>query len=209
MRTLKLNYFLQLSLAIALCVTLVGQTQAGPTMRLSDGETTVQLSEDLLAALPTLSVTPGATEPGTLSEAGVATFPIVAGGLDSETFVGDIFHSGGLSLSTEDGTVVDLFNFIIDNASEEPGLTGLAGLNDDLAGRFPLFSLDVTNATVDTSETEVMINGVGLNLTAVGAAALNVAFGVEAFTEGFNIGTADVTANVQADDTGTTGDTGG
>lgn len=190
----KPNYFLQLPLAvIILSLTVVSQTQAEPTVRLSDGSTTVQLSADLVNALGTLGVTPGVTEPGTLTDDGVATFPIVSGALDLETSIGEISHSGGLTLSTGDAAaVVDLFNFIIDNTGDRLVLTGLAALNDDLAGRFPLFTLDFSNAQVDTSDTDLTVTGVVLGLTAEGAAALNAAFGVSAFTDGFNIGTANI-----------------
>lgn len=190
----KPNYFLQLSLAaIILSLTVVSQTQAEPTVRLSDGSTTVQLSADLVNALGTLGVTPGVSEPGTLTDDGVATFPIVSGALDLETSIGEISHSGGLTLTNADQTaVVDLFDFVIDNTGDQLVMTGLAGLNDDLAGRFPLFTLDFSTAQVDISDTDLTVTGVVLGLTAEGAAALNAAFGVTAFTEGINIGTADV-----------------
>ena len=201
MRILKENYFLHLLLALVLCATLVSQTRADPTVRLFDGVTTVQLSDDLIGALGVLGLTAGAAEPGTLSEEGVASLPVVAGALDLETSIGDIFHSGGLSFFSEDGAiVVDLLSFIIDNTSgnqlvpQGPQMTGLAAFNDDLVGRLPLFNLDFTDATVDESETEISISGVVLTLTLAGASALNVAFGVDAFTGDFNIGTADVVA---------------
>lgn len=190
----KPNYFLQLPLAvIILSLTFVSQTQAEPTVRLTDGSTTVQLSTDLVDALGTLNVTPGVTEPGTLTDDGVATFPIVSGALDLESSIGEISHTGGLTLtSADESAVVDLFDFIIDNTGDQLVMTGLAGLNDDLAGRFPLFTLDFSTAQVDTSDTDLTVTGVVLGLTAEGAAALNAAFGVTAFTEGINIGTANV-----------------
>jgi hypothetical protein len=211
---LKPNYFLQLSLAvIILSLALISPTQAAPTERLSDGVTTVQLGEDFVGGLEGLGVTPSAIEPGTLND-GVAIFPIVAGGLDLETSNGDIFHSGGLSLSAADGTIVELFNFIIDNSGDQPALTALGTLNDDLSGRFPLFNLDYTNALVETSETDVIITGVVLSLTADGATGLNTAFGVDAFTENSNIGTANIEsitdstedADTSTDDTDTPAD---
>ncbi|MBA2484465.1 MAG: hypothetical protein H0V39_08620, partial [Nitrosomonas sp.] len=88
--------------------------------------------------------------------------------------------------------VVDLFDFVIDNTGDQLVMTGLAGLNDDLAGRFPLFTLDFSTAQVDTSDTDLTVTGVVLGLTAEGAAALNAAFGVSAFTGGLNIGTANI-----------------
>ncbi len=193
MTILKQNYFLQLSLAVfVLSLAFVSPVRADPTVRLSDGVTTVQLSADLVGALAGLGVAPSATGPGTLGDDGVATFPIEAGGLDLETFNGDIFHSGGLSLTASDGTVVELFNFIIDNSGDQLAITALGTLNDDLAGRFPLFNLDFANAQIQSSDTDVTITGVVLSLTADGAAALNTAFAVDAFTENLNVGTANV-----------------
>jgi hypothetical protein len=257
----KPNYYLQASLAVLiLSMTFAGQTRAEPTIRLVDGATTVQLSADLTNALAGLSVTPAATQPATLSDDGIATFPIVGGGIDLETNIGDILHTGGLSFSVADGTTVDLFSFIIDNTPSDKGsnssakdpaatnttvqpandnnaagntgtnatdtdpaatntttqpvnnndggadkkttLTGLAALNDDLAGRFPLFNLDFNNAVVESNDTEsdtdttsvtdVKVTGVEMSLTKEGADALNAAFNVNAFTENLNIGTANI-----------------
>ena len=217
MKILKKNYFLQLSLALVMCAAFVSQTQAAPTAVFTGGATSVTLDEGLTTALDTLGVTVGVSDPGTIDDDGVISFPIVAGALDSETSIGDISHSGGLTFSSEDGTiVVDLLSFMIDNTSgisdveivlpgvpQGPKMTGLAGLNDDLAGRFALFNMDLTDAIADVSETDVTITGVGLTLTAVGAAALNQAFAVDAFTPGFVIGTADVAGTIQEDDDST------
>lgn len=267
MNIVKPNYYLQISLAaLILSLTFVGQTRAEPTVRLADGATTVQLSADLVGALTGLGVTPAATGPATLSEDGIATFPIVAGAIDLETNIGDIFHSGGLSLSGADGNTVDLFNFIIDNTPGKMGsddsakdpaaanttvqpanndkdagnmgtnatdtdpaatntatppvdnndastgkkttLTGLAALNDDLAGRLPLFNLDFKNAVVETNGaegegdndtntdtsniTDINVTGVEMSLTKEAAEALNAAFNVTAFTENLIVGTANV-----------------
>lgn len=211
MKILKINYFLQLSLAFVLCATLVGQTRAEPTADIVGGVTTVTLSDDFITLLGTANITPAALEPGTLDDTSVATFPIIAGALDLGTFVGEIAHTGGLSLSsagetTDLGNVlaktVDLFNFTIDNAQTRLAMTGLAAVNDDLGGRSPLFNLDFTTALLDTTSVTdtVSITGVVLGLTDIGAAALSEALGVP-FTEGFIVGTADVEAITQADDT--------
>ena len=209
MRSLKLNYLLQLSLAFVLCVALAGQLRAEPTVIFVDGTTSVTLDEGLTTGLETLGVTVGVSAPGTIDDAGVAVFPIVAGAIDLATSVGDISHSGGLSFTSADGaTVVDLLNFVIDNSSGNTAiaLTGLVGVNDSLAGRAPLFNMDFSNVIAVSSDTELTVNGVALTLTAEAAAALNAAFAVESFTEGFVIGTADVSAIAQtADDSGDTG----
>lgn len=210
----KPNYYLlQLSFAVIILSVLISQTRAEPTVRLSDGVTTVQLGENFIGGLEGLGVTPVAIEPGTLND-GIAIFPVVAGGLDLETTIGDIFHSGGLSLSAADGTIVELFNFIIDNSEDQPVLTALGTLNGDLAGRFPLFNLDFSSALVETSEMDVLITDVVLSLTANGAAGLNAAFDVDAFSENANIGTVNIEsitdssddADTSTDDTDTPAD---
>lgn len=215
MNILKINHFLQLTLALVLCAALVGQVRAEPTVVFDDGTTSVTLDEGLTAGLETLGVTVGVSAPGTIDDAGVAIFPIDAGAIDLATSVGDISHSGGLSFTSADGaTVVNLLNFVIDNSSGNStiALTGLVGVNDSLAGRAPLFNMDFSNVIAVSSDTELTVNGVALTLTAEAAAALNAAFAVESFTEGFVVGTADVAAIPQAtddsDDTGAGGDTG-
>jgi len=210
MKSFKLSYFLQLTLALALCAALVGQVRAEPTVVFVDGTTSVTFDEGFTTGLESLGVTVDASDPGTIDDANVAVFPIVTGAIDLATSVGDISHSGGLSFTSADGaTVVDLLNFVIDNSSGNStiALTGLAGVNDSLAGRAPLFNMDFSNVIAVSSDTELTVNGVALTLTAEAAAALNAAFAVESFTEGFVVGTADVAAIPQAtddtDDTGT------
>jgi hypothetical protein len=195
MLTSNSNYRSQLLLALAtmvLALTMVSQAQAAPTVRLFGGFTSVQLSEDLVAALGALNVAPGTIEPGALSE-GVVRFPISGGGLDQATLGGDIFHVGGLSL-TSSGTVVQLFNFIIDTTGEQVVLTGLVAVGGDLVGRIPLFNLNLTNAEVEVNLFSLMISGASAQLTAEAAEALNGVFGVTAFEAGFGIGTAEVVA---------------
>lgn len=196
MKTSTLIYRLQLSLAFAVIIlTLVwtGQSQAAPTVRPFGGATSVELSEALVGALNTLGLTPGAVEPGALTE-GMAQFPITGGGIDQATLRGDIFHVGGLSLSNQAGTTVELFNFIIDTASEMAVLTGLVTVNDDLVGRVPLFDLNLAQAQVEADLFRLTISGVTVRLTAAAALALNDAFGVEAFVAGFDVGVAEVLA---------------
>jgi hypothetical protein len=197
MQTSTSSYMTRLSLilaAIVLALTVVSQTHAAPILRLFGGLTSVQLSEDLLGALETLSITPATIAPGALSE-GVVRFPISGGGLDQATLAGDVFHVGGLSLSNADGTTtVELFNFVIDTIGEQPVLTGLVAVNGDLVGRIPLFNLSLATAQVDAALFSTTIQNVTSSLTLEAADALNAAFGVTAFVEGVNVGVAAVSA---------------
>jgi hypothetical protein len=70
----------------------------------------------------------------------------------------------------------------------------LVAVNDDLVGRIPLFNLSLANAQVDGSLFGLTIKGVAMSLTVEAANALNAAFGVAAFVEGFNVGVAAVEA---------------
>jgi len=200
-------------------MVLAGQVRAEPTAIFVDGTTSITLDEGVTSGLEALGVTVGASDPGTIDDANIAVFPIVAGAIDLATSVGDISHSGGLSFTSADGaTVVDLLNFVINNSSGNDAagndaagndgivITGLAGINGSLGGRISLFKMDFTDVIAVSTDTELTVNGVALTLTAAGANALNTAFGVETFTEGFVIGTADVSAIAQtADDSGDTG----
>lgn len=204
MQTSKGRSLVQLSSVFAvLILTLawVTQVQAAPTVRLFGGVTSVHLSEDFVAALGSLNLTPGTVEPSDLSE-GVVRFPIPGGGIDTATLRGDIFHVGGLSLSHHSGTTVRLFNFIIDTAGEQPVITGLVTANGDLVDRIPLFNLNLAQAQVEPTLFRLVISGVTLHLTAEAAQALNGTFGVEAFEAGFTIGTAEVLALFRSPDSG-------
>jgi len=73
-------------------------------------------------------------------------------------------------------------------------LTGLAVVNDSLAGRIPLFNLDLGRAKVGGNGNVLKVDDVAVTLNKVAAATLNEIFNVTAFTENFPIGTADVRA---------------
>ena len=98
------------SLLIVLCAA--GPAAADPTARVAGGRTTVKLSDEFVCALGALGVAAAPIGPATLKR-GFAAFPIPGGALDLETARGDIFHTGGLSLSAGD-TRVQLLNFVID-----------------------------------------------------------------------------------------------
>lgn len=184
-------------LAVALAAMLaVGQTTAlaGPTPTLAFGKTSVQLSADFLGAVTALGLTPGRIKPGKLKGTTVS-FPISGGALDLATARGEIHHVGGLTLSAG-GTTVELLNFSIDTSGERPVLTGIVTANGNLVGRLPLFDLALPQLTlpIQPENGRVVIPNVGVTLTAEAADALNQVFGVQAFVEGFNIGTATVDA---------------
>ncbi|MEO1145603.1 MAG: hypothetical protein AAFY26_08395 [Cyanobacteria bacterium J06638_22] len=160
------------------------------------GDTSVELSNDLLHALRSLGVNASGFG-GTDITDGVADFLITGGAADLAQTEVEIIHSGGLSLQAGD-TTVTLSDFIISNVSDDAALSGLVTVNGHLLTRASLFDLEV--GSVETSaagdRTNLELDHVGVSLTGSAAAVLNQVFDVTAFTAGFNIGTAEVDALV-------------
>ncbi|GAB1539507.1 hypothetical protein NUACC21_21740 [Scytonema sp. NUACC21] len=160
----------------------------------SAGETSVQLSTDLVTALNALQVQ--ATVYGNTNVFGdVIAFPITGGAADVDSAKIDIIHDGGLTLSTST-TTVDLTDFIITNLDNRAVLNGLVSVNGDLVTRAPLFEVEVGsfNTSLGEGHSPLNIHDVNLTLTPEAASTLNQVFGIAAFTSGFNIGTAQVEA---------------
>lgn len=167
------------------------------------GRTSVVFSGDFLRATSSLNVRVTGSSPDTLrtSLQGLqASFPITAGFVDLGVLKLNIPHSGGLTLTA--GTVrVDLTDFVIENTRTTAGtlrLTGLVRANGVLVGRVPLFNLALVGSPqldrFDFSFGSMALLGVNANvaLTKDAADALNAAFSVTAFVEGFSIGSANV-----------------
>lgn len=150
------------------------------------GQTTLVVDPGAAAALGSLSIVPSPIAPATAAPGGLA-FPITGGNVNTQTFAGQITHSGGLRL-TKGGTVVDLtsFNIEIDDA---PDLTALLGSN-----RASILNLDLSQAQPQVAGKAITVTGVKATLTAGAASALNAAFATSAFTEGLVLGTANVAA---------------
>ncbi len=155
------------------------------------GATTVNLSSDFTGALGTLHISPNSAFPGRLAR-NRATFPITTATLDSATLRGEISHAGGLNLR-RGSTIVRLESFVIDTTGAGGiVLTGLVSANGSVVGRIPLFDLTLPASFLDV--TLIRLNGISVTLRPEAAAALNAVFETTAFTAGFNIGTASVTA---------------
>ncbi|NJR65651.1 MAG: hypothetical protein HC772_10520 [Leptolyngbyaceae cyanobacterium CRU_2_3] len=159
-----------------------------------NGQTSVALSQDLVNALGALNVQAqgfGSTK----IRNGVANFLVTGGAVDLDTTKVEVLHSGGLTFKSG-STEVSLTDFAITNLGSGTVLTGLVTVNGNLVTRAPLFDLQI--GTVGTSRrrgrANLDINNVKVTLTDGAAGVLNQAFGVSAFTPGFNIGTAQVDA---------------
>lgn len=160
------------------------------------GTTNVNLSSGFLDALQTLNVTPGVIAPTELSGTRV-NFPIIGGAIDLDTALGNIEHSGGLTL-TAGKTVLGIQNFTIDTTGKTPVITGLAVLNGAVVGRITLFDLVLPSNFKKPIPLYygcvLYLSGVTVNLDAGAATTLNQIFDTTAFKGGINIGTATVEA---------------
>jgi hypothetical protein len=172
---------------------------AAPTEDVTGGSTRVQLSREFVSALASLKVLPGVVGDSDLTGQGIVIFPISGGEFDLGSVKNEIIHLGGLSLKSST-TTVELTDFIITTLGESPVLTGLLTVDDNLATRAPLFALALPPVTppLQPVKDRILLENVGVTLTAEGAAVLNDAFGVTAFTAGLNIGTARVNAVVSS-----------
>ena len=157
-----------------------------------NGATTVNLSSEFTGALGTLQILPSSAFPGRLVRTR-ATFPITTATLDAATLRGEISHAGGLVLR-RGSTVVRLESFVIDTTGAGGiVLTGLVSANGAVVGRIPLFNLALPSSS-QGDPTLIRLDGISVTLRSEAAAALNAVFETTAFTAGFNIGTASVTA---------------
>jgi hypothetical protein len=175
---------------------------AAPTETTRTGATAVTLAPAFLGALQSLAVTPAAIAPSKLvaNAKGVrAWFVISTGAVDlatatpGGTLKAEISHEGGLSLS-KGNTRVELSSFAIEIDAMGSLLTGLAVVNDSLAGRIPLFDLDLSKAGLGLNGNILRVDDVAATLNEDAAKILNAIFGVTAFQKGLPIGTADVRA---------------
>lgn len=184
-------------LSALLCLMSVAAF-AQKTKTVGFGQTTVKLSSTFTSALKSLDVTLGVVAPTGVYD-GAALFPITGGAIDLDTALGNIVHSGGLTLEAG-GTQVRLQNFIIDTTGSAPVITGLVVIDNQLVGRVPLFDLALPSGVKLPLGLEagfiLQLNGVGVTLSADAAAALNKVYSVSAFAAGLDIGTADVFAIV-------------
>jgi hypothetical protein len=170
---------------------------------LSGKDTAVALDAGFVKALGTLKLTPAPVGSATISDAGVASFPITGGnvtyytpGTESPYVQGMIDHDGsGLSL-TGGGKKVELTDFEVD-----PGkslLTGKVSVDGKVAAESaPLFFLD--GRTLKPLETNdngtAVLEGTTVKLKQEAADLLNQTFGVQDLQAGLVIGVAKITVN--------------
>lgn len=158
------------------------------------GVTSVRFSSGFLGAANSLGLSVSPIVSAGVRGANVS-FPITWGTVDGGSLRGEIMHSRFL-LFQKGNAAVKLEGFIIDTTGPQPFINGLASANGSVVGRIPLFNLDLSTATITQAGSVIQISGVGVTLRSEAAAALNSVFSTNAFVEGFNIGTATVSAAV-------------
>ena len=175
--------------------------------RLSGRSTAVTLDAGFVEALQSLELTPGPLGAGSISKAGVASFPITGGnvtyyepGTVSPYVQGEIAHDGaGLSLEGA-GKRVELTDFVVDPGASV--LTGTVTVNGEVAAESaPLFFLDgrtLNPLDVNEGTGTAVLEGTTVELKAEAADLLNKTFGVTALEEGLKIGVAKITVNTAA-----------
>jgi hypothetical protein len=177
-------------------------TPAAKIDQLSGRSTAVALDANFVKALGTLKLTPAPLGDGTISEQGVASFPITGGnvtyytpGSVSPYVQGEIDHDGsGLSL-TGGGKTVGLTDFVIDPGKSV--LTGKVTVDGKVAAESaPLFFLDGrTLKPLETEGSTAILEGTTVKLKAEAADLLNNTFGTDALQGGLVIGVAKITVN--------------
>jgi hypothetical protein len=170
----------------ALVALVVAAPASAASVKLSGGSTTLKLDAGAARALQGLGVSVTPIGPAKAGSKGIS-FPITGGTLDPATAVGTIRHGGGLQLRAG-ATRVRLTSFTI-GVDKTPSLSVKAGKT-----RLTAFSLSLAKAKVSRAGLGTNVSGVAVRLSAKGAAALNKAFGVHAFTRGLRIGTATLRA---------------
>jgi hypothetical protein len=123
------------------------------TIVIQSGKTTIRLAESFISTLTGLGVQPGTVSPTQLKN-GAVDFPITGGAIDLATAKGQAIHSGGLTF-TSGSTEVRLESLIIDTTGTTPQITGLLVVDNVLAGRLPLFDLQLpTGVTLPLKVTD-------------------------------------------------------
>jgi hypothetical protein len=185
--------------AAAMFALLSVNATAQRAVTVYSGATDVTLSSSLLTSLTSLNVKVGYDHPAMVSGA-TATFPLVTGVIDLSTSAGSLLHSGALIFDAQsDATRVRLQAFVISTASKPPVLSAEVVVNNAVWGRYNVFDLTLpagTTLPLKPSGNTLMLKGVKLTLNPSMSAMLNKVYGVSQFTPGFDVGTANVTANV-------------
>lgn len=188
------------AVAAVLAPATAGASSAS-TVKLNGEATTLQTDPATTKALISNGILPLPVNPASVRAAswhrGLSLryrFPITSGRVDATSLVGHINHSGGIEfVNVANGHTLTLTNFRI-QISAHPGLT--AAVNGDPKSRVRILNLDLSNATIVKHPPTVKVDGVKATLTSTAAGALNSTLGVNLFSAGITLGTANVDAHI-------------
>jgi hypothetical protein len=192
----SLNFRAKFLAAIAVAALATLPSQAQEARQLLSGSTSLAVDSGLVTALTGFGVTLSANAPATLTDT-TAVFPVVSGGVDQDTLVGVVYHSGGLTFtSTADKIAVTVSQLALVNgiAGQPAQLYGLVIVNGKTFGLYPLFNLGAS-ISLPLSGSVVNLPNIKLTLSSQGAALLNQAFGFNGFSTGETIGVATLQAS--------------
>ena len=180
---------------------LTGTAAAAPAAAtpLVGGTTTVTTGPGIAITLLRNGIVPLAVPPGRQSvgygRGGLTTsfsFPVTGGAVDLSSLAGTIQHRGGIVfVNLRNGKRLTVSNFVIDTRTGT-----LTARVNRTATRVPVFTLDLSAATVSASGGRVMVGNIDVRLTAVAAGALNQALATHVFVSGLDLGTARTTLRV-------------
>ena len=158
------------------------------------GRTSVVTAPGIATTLLRNGILPIVTSPGSARLAyngGLAvraTFPVTGGNPTLEPLGGQVLHRGGIKfVNLRNRTALEVGNFTIDLNSGQ--LTGAVNRGST---RVPVFTLDLSRASITVTGNVVRITGVGLVLTDAAAGALNATLKVGVFAGGLRFGSASV-----------------
>ncbi len=174
--------------------------------QLTGRSTAVTLDAGFVDALTQLELTPSPVGDASISEKGIASFPITGGnvkyfepGTVSPFVQGEIDHAGsGLQLEGG-GKTVQLTDFVVDPGASV--LTGTVAVDGkEAAASAPLFFLD--GRTLDPLKSNpdgtAVLEGTTVKFKDESAKLLNDTFGVDALKGGLEVGVAKITINTGA-----------
>jgi len=184
-------------LAGGLASTASAETSAATALK--GGTTTVTTGPGVAGTLLRAGILPLATPPGrqsfALNRGGLATsfsFPVTGGAVDLTTLAGTIEHRGGITfVNLRNGKRLSVSDFVIDTTTGT-----LTGRVNRTSTRVPVFTLDLSAATVSANGRQVKVGNIDVRLTATAAGALNQALRTSVFAGGLDIGTARTTLRV-------------
>jgi hypothetical protein len=174
-------------------LTGTAAAQAPAATQLTGGTTTVTTGPGVAGTLLRAGILPVATPPGrqsfSVGRRGLVTsfsFPVTGGAVELTTLAGTIKHRGGIVfVNLRNGKRLSVSDFVIDTTTGT-----LTGRVNRTSTRVPVFTLDLSAATVSASGHQVRVGNIDVRLTAAAAGALNQALGTSVFAGGLDLGTA-------------------